>query len=578
METRLLRTLSDNGEPLPAPAQQSGQGEHQSLLLDMLVEGPVAGVGADQHLWVSSPASESSKAGESSSKVPLRTLDTISSFVPGYPAELTVFSPVSYTESGCEGSGTMGDEDEGFHEEFDSEEAPLRPAPTAADHHLPPLNLQELNSTDLQSILMENSLVDGDSSAALFPPFPAPALLDDSDPGVFVTEMESTAHSLLGIEGKSPVHSPFPLSSPSPVCATLNSMTLGDNQGMVDACSPSPMDEWSTQLNYPAYSDATSSVADSEYGSTVDVCASSQYLFPATSLPSPSPSPFPATSLPSPSPPPSSHSGQHYNLDMLCNQHPQTTPYTCHSPSPSPSYHHSPAHLNLVNNYNGGGSPTHSSLPSTPPPPSSLPHGIPSPSSYHHHHHHHQVPQSTPNYEGDPLISGQFTLMHGGAHSPSPSLHGTATTATGSFASCSTQTPLGCTPSPAPSPSHAHPTTLSDSDVPKKKPASTADEKLVHMPFYKFKKILDSPTVPEEKKADIKNVRRRGKNKIAAKNCRQRKQELVLTLQQEIDELNIHKNKLCVRGRAIEQEIKMLRGRCLALSHRNKQQQQCLPQ
>ena len=557
MEPRLLRTLSDNGEPLMPAQHTPGQTNPAPIplagVLDMFVEGPLAGEMVDQQLRVSSPASESSKAGEYSNRTLILSNNVTTpeySCVQPYTTKLNVFSFPLFTESDCEGSGAMGDEDEGFDEEFcDSEETPLRPAASNQVHQdLPPLNLQELNSTDLQSILIENSLADSsDSSAAIVPPFPTPSLLDDIDPGVFMTDMEQ---SLLGVEaaGKSPIHSPFPLSSPAPVCATLNSMTLGDNQMMVG--SPSPMDEWGTHsmLNYPsAYSDVASSVGGvSEYGSTVDVCASSQYLFP----------------LPSPSSSSHSSAGQQYNLDMLqCNQHPQqqATPYTCHSPSPSPSYHHSPSHLNFVNSYNGGGSPSHSSLPPTPPP-SSFPH---SPSPY----------QSTHNYQGDPLVSGQFTLMHGGVPSPNPSLHGASVTTSNNFSSCSTQTPLNQIPSPAPSPSHAH-THPSDNE-PKRKPTPKApqEEKLVHMPFYKFRKILDSPSVPEQRKTNIKSVRRRGKNKIAAKNCRQRKQELVLGLQQEIDQLKRSKDGIFVKKGALEREIEQLKSQCLAMFHRNKQTQ-----
>lgn len=75
MEARLLRTLSDNGEPLPAN-QQANQPLQLGVLDNMLVEGPVAGVMVDQQLTVSSPASESSKAGESGYQTRTPTIAT----------------------------------------------------------------------------------------------------------------------------------------------------------------------------------------------------------------------------------------------------------------------------------------------------------------------------------------------------------------------------------------------------------------------------------------------------------------------------------------------------------------------
>lgn len=479
---------------------------------------------------------------------------------------------MSFSESGYEG-GPVGDEDEGFDEEFcDPEEVaqPMRSTPQTAatttaaaatniTYPLLPLNLKELNSDDLQSLLVENSFADEGSGEDLTPPtFPAPSLLDDIDPGVYMTDMEPSSHSFFTDERKSPVHSPFPLSSPSPVCVT---MSLGGG----GVGGESPVSEWSGSagIHYPpaAYSDSSSSVAgDSEYSSSVDLVSSSQYLFPVSSLPSPSP-------------PPTTLGGQHFNLDRLStlpsNYHHQHFPQSSssstvqpnlyqhqHQVPPSSFPHHSTSsNLNLVNCYGDGGSPMHSSLPPSPTP--SPHHSNPSPNAY-------QTPQST--YEATPLINGQYNTMHSPVHQQ--------TTPTLNFSSCSTQTPLATrTPSPVPSStSHTH----NLEDEPKRKPSTTAKKPdgLVHMPYYRFKKILDSPTVTEEDKSDIKNVRRRGKNKIAAKNCRQRKQELVLGLQEEIERLRSERDGVFLETRTIEKEIAQLKSHCLALFHRNKLQQQ----
>jgi hypothetical protein len=94
------------------------------------------------------------------------------------------------------------------------------------------------------------------------------------------------------------------------------------------------------------------------------------------------------------------------------------------------------------------------------------------------------------------------------------------------------------------------------------------------MPFYKFKKILDSPSVPEEKKNNIKNIRRRGKNKIAAKTCRQRKMDIVLGLQQEIEQLRGMKSQICGRTNSLQREIEVLKAKCSAL-YRHRRQRNC---
>ena len=79
------------------------------------------------------------------------------------------------------------------------------------------------------------------------------------------------------------------------------------------------------------------------------------------------------------------------------------------------------------------------------------------------------------------------------------------------------------------------------------------------MSFHRFKKYLDDPNVEKE---ETKNIRKRGKNKIAARNCRQKKLEMVMGLQQEIDGLKEEKKRLDMKCRALEREINMLKQRC----------------
>ena len=466
----------------------------------------------------------------------------------------------------------MGDEDEGFDEEFcdtDEPPAPLRPTP---NDDLPPLNLQDLNNADFQTLLDEHTLgsVGGSDSVLVSSPFPPPSLLDDIDPGVYMLEAEQSTHSLLGTGesdiAKSPLHSPFPLSAPSPMCAA---MTVGHG-GVV---SPSSLDDWNTSQFYPYHEYSTAAVSggtcSSEYGSGVNVCTPRQYFFPP-----PSPN-----SLPASSPPPPTTSC--FELDMLvsmCNdQQPSNnmamTQLTPHSHSPVPSPHHSPVHsphhhhdqrstqsgftTGTLVNYGGTcGSPS----------PGSSPHST-----------HVTSPTYHTNYGYNPLVNRQSTtqLVNGctldGIECPGSSPHGTQTNTNtrSEYTSSSTQIPIRAHQSPAPS-NPALSTNTTD-DIPKDKTPSTGD-KMVHMPFYQFKKIIESPALPEEKKNNIKTLRRRGKNKIAAKTCRQRKMELVSGLQQEIEQLRAIKQRISGQTNTLQKEIELLKSQCTATYYHHKRQ------
>ena len=92
--------------------------------------------------------------------------------------------------------------------------------------------------------------------------------------------------------------------------------------------------------------------------------------------------------------------------------------------------------------------------------------------------------------------------------------------------------------------------------------ATMDDQAVVEIPFHKFKKILDDTTVPESEKDRLKCIRRRGKNKMAAKNCRQKKMTIVCGLQQEIDQMRLAKARLASKTRSLEQEIAHFKHLC----------------
>ena len=89
---------------------------------------------------------------------------------------------------------------------------------------------------------------------------------------------------------------------------------------------------------------------------------------------------------------------------------------------------------------------------------------------------------------------------------------------------------------------------------------------IIKMPFYQFKKILECPDLPEQKKAEVKSIRRRGKNKMAAKNCRQRKLEVIMGLQEEVDKLKDTASKMRVKNLALEKQIEMFKLKCFQLT------------
>ncbi len=91
---------------------------------------------------------------------------------------------------------------------------------------------------------------------------------------------------------------------------------------------------------------------------------------------------------------------------------------------------------------------------------------------------------------------------------------------------------------------------------------SSSDQIMVEMPFHKFKKYLDDPTVADSEKERLKCLRRRGKNKVAAKNCREKKMTMISGLQQEVNQMRVTKARLDTKTRGLELEIERLKKFC----------------
>ena len=87
-------------------------------------------------------------------------------------------------------------------------------------------------------------------------------------------------------------------------------------------------------------------------------------------------------------------------------------------------------------------------------------------------------------------------------------------------------------------------------------------EELVGMPFYKFKRLLDNPLLSKDEKLRAKAVRKKGKNKSAARHCRQRKVAKLEGLEQEISVLQQQRTLLLKQKAQLFAEAKHWETRC----------------
>ncbi|XP_016300100.1 nuclear factor erythroid 2-related factor 1-like [Sinocyclocheilus anshuiensis] len=67
---------------------------------------------------------------------------------------------------------------------------------------------------------------------------------------------------------------------------------------------------------------------------------------------------------------------------------------------------------------------------------------------------------------------------------------------------------------------------------------------IVNMPVENFLELLDSQNLSGSQVTLLRDVRRRGKNKLAAQNCRKRKLDAILTLQGEVEGLSVQRDAL----------------------------------
>ncbi|KAM9392329.1 endoplasmic reticulum membrane sensor NFE2L1a [Pholidichthys leucotaenia] len=71
-----------------------------------------------------------------------------------------------------------------------------------------------------------------------------------------------------------------------------------------------------------------------------------------------------------------------------------------------------------------------------------------------------------------------------------------------------------------------------------------SNELIVELPVYEFNELLSGYHLSEEQLALIRDIRRRGKNKIAAQNCRKRKVDVLLGLENNVAHLRQRRSRL----------------------------------
>ncbi|XP_076212591.1 endoplasmic reticulum membrane sensor NFE2L1 [Aptenodytes patagonicus] len=70
------------------------------------------------------------------------------------------------------------------------------------------------------------------------------------------------------------------------------------------------------------------------------------------------------------------------------------------------------------------------------------------------------------------------------------------------------------------------------------------NDKIINLPVEEFNELLSKYQLSEAQLSLIRDIRRRGKNKMAAQNCRKRKLDTILNLERDVEDLQRDKSKL----------------------------------
>uniref|UniRef100_A0A8C4XHH2 BZIP domain-containing protein n=1 Tax=Erpetoichthys calabaricus TaxID=27687 RepID=A0A8C4XHH2_ERPCA len=91
-------------------------------------------------------------------------------------------------------------------------------------------------------------------------------------------------------------------------------------------------------------------------------------------------------------------------------------------------------------------------------------------------------------------------------------------------------------------------------------------EEIINLPVDDFNEHLSKYQLNDAQLALIRDIRRRGKNKVAAQNCRKRKLENIVHLEKEIDLLQAEKVQLTREKSEMGQNLSHLKRKIIALS------------
>ena len=92
------------------------------------------------------------------------------------------------------------------------------------------------------------------------------------------------------------------------------------------------------------------------------------------------------------------------------------------------------------------------------------------------------------------------------------------------------------------------------------------ERQVVDMPVHELNRLLYQSKLTEAEISLVKETRRRGKNKVAARNCRKRKLDTISELEKEVEELKGKKSKLAEQKASIENELQTYKEKTEALT------------
>lgn len=81
---------------------------------------------------------------------------------------------------------------------------------------------------------------------------------------------------------------------------------------------------------------------------------------------------------------------------------------------------------------------------------------------------------------------------------------------------------------------------------------------IINLPMDEFNERLSKYDLSETQLSLIRDIRRRGKNKVAAQNCRKRKLDQILSLADEVEEVRKRKERLIKEQEAANAERKRI--------------------